>query len=421
MGMRRFAAGLGIAVVVCVARPASADDEAVPDIAKHMAEVRKSATSAQVAAALKGVKPEGDQDLASALDAKKADTPGSKAAYETARELRALAKIGTTPAAREIVKIAGDAGGAYRPEAARVLKGMGDPAVPALIEAKKDPSWDLRRWATAELESMGKRLPGDAVQTKDNDVLADVLHAYGAARDLDAVPVILSFVASDRVQVRTAAREATLAFGQDAVWKLREAYANVAGKPAQEGWTAEQTAKELFAAYDKLRLQEVYGLLDEGIAKEKDGKLDEAIADFDRVLARQPELDRRAETAPAYVAWAQGREDADPTAARAAFEKAQRVAPDSPRAKTIEAELAYLDGLDLEKRGVADPAPFRRALELDPAHAKARAKLDALESTTEDRTTRLRAVAGGAAVLLLGILAAILFAGRPRRPRAMRA
>ncbi|HEY8076914.1 MAG TPA: HEAT repeat domain-containing protein, partial [Labilithrix sp.] len=276
MGMRRFAAGLGIAFALFVARPASAD-EPTADIAKHMVEVRKSATSAQVAAALRNVKPEGDQDLAAALEAKNGDTPGAKAALETAHALRALAKIGTTPAAREVVKIAGDANGAYRPEAARVLKAMGDPAMPALIEAKKDPSFELRRWSTAQLEAMGKRLPGDAVQTKDNDVLADVLHAYGAVHDLDAVPVILSFVSSDRVQVRTAAREATIAFGQDAVWKLREAYANVAGKPAQEGWTAEQTAKELFAAHDKLRLQEVYGLLDEGLAKQKDGHLDEAI------------------------------------------------------------------------------------------------------------------------------------------------
>jgi tetratricopeptide (TPR) repeat protein len=298
-----------------------------------------------------------------------------------------------------------------------VLKAMGDPAMPALIEAKKDPSFELRRWSTAQLEAMGKRLPGDAVQTKDNDVLADVLHAYGAVHDLDAVPVILSFVSSDRVQVRTAAREATIAFGQDAVWKLREAYANVAGKPAQEGWTAEQTAKELFAAHDKLRLQEVYGLLDEGLAKQKDGHLDEAIADFDRVLARQPELDRRVEMAPAYVAWAQKTEDADPVAARAAFEKAQRLAPDSAREKTIEAELAYLDGVALDKSGVVDEAPYKRALELDPANTKARAKLDAIDQASEDRTTRLRAIGGGAAVVLLGMIAAILFGRFPRRRR----
>ncbi|WP_336139508.1 HEAT repeat domain-containing protein, partial [Klebsiella pneumoniae] len=81
-------------------------------------------------------------------------------------------------------------------------------SIPALVETRKDSSSELRHWAYAQLEAMGKRIPGDAVQTKDNQVLADVLHAFGAIHDLDAVPVILSFVSSDRVQVRTAAREA---------------------------------------------------------------------------------------------------------------------------------------------------------------------------------------------------------------------
>src|SRR5205807_259651 len=86
MGMRRFAACLGIAVALCVARPASAGDAPVPELAKHLAEVRKSATSAQVAAALRGVKPDADHDLAAALEAKNADTPGARAALDTARD-----------------------------------------------------------------------------------------------------------------------------------------------------------------------------------------------------------------------------------------------------------------------------------------------------------------------------------------------
>jgi tetratricopeptide (TPR) repeat protein len=424
MGLRKVVVvACGVLALGCAASPAFADAApSLPDVAKHLAETRKSATSGQVAAALKGIKPDGGADLATALEEKRPDrdTPGYKAALATAQDLRALAAIGTTPAVREIVRVSGDAGGAYRPEVARILKALGDRAVPALVEARKEPSFEVRRWAAAQLESMGKRLPGDAVQTKDNDVLADVLRAYGAVRDLDAMPVILAFVASDRVVVRSAARDATLAFGQDAVWKLREAYANVVGKPAPDGMSAADTAKELFAAYDRLRLQEVYGLLDEGLAKEKDGRLEEAIADFDRVLARQPMLDRRAEMVPGYIDRARALEDGDPTQARTTFERALRLAPDGPRAKSIEAELAYLDGVDLASRGIVDRAPFRRALELDPAHAKARAKLDALEVATEERSTKLRAVLGGGAVLLLGIVATILFAG-PRRRRALRA
>ena len=42
---------------------------------------------------------------------------------------------------------------------------------------------------------------------------------------------------------------------------------------ARRAWTATETAKELFAAYDRFRLEEVYGLLEEGIAKDKEGKV----------------------------------------------------------------------------------------------------------------------------------------------------
>jgi tetratricopeptide (TPR) repeat protein len=257
------------------------------------------------------------------------------------------------------------------------------------------------------------------VQTHDYQVLADVLHAYGAIHDLDAVPVILSFISADRVQVRTAARESLTSFGQDAVWKLREAYANLTGKPAPEGWSAAEVAKELFAAYDRLRLQEVYGLLEEGLKKDKEGKVDEAVADFDKVLARQPLLDRRGEMVPAYLAQAQKLEADDPVAALAELRKAARLAPEGPRIAQINAEIAYLEGKDLLGRGIKDKEPFKRALALDPAHAKARAELDALESTVEERQNRTRAIAGGAAVLFLGVIAALLFGGR-RRPRPSR-
>ena len=199
--------------------------DAVPAITKKLAELRK-AGSASVAAAVKQAKeskPSEGTDLCDALLAQSKGDPGAKAALVTATLVRALAHVGTTPAVRQLVKVAGDHNGAFRPEITRQLRALGDRSVPALIETRKDSSSELRHWAYNQLEAMGKRIPGDAVQTKDNQVLADVLHAYGAIHDLDAVPVILSFVSSDRVQVRTAARESLTSFGQDAVWKLREA------------------------------------------------------------------------------------------------------------------------------------------------------------------------------------------------------
>ncbi len=390
----------------------SLGEGALGAITKELATARKAQTP-PVAAAVRAAK---DGDVGDALLATKADGPGWRPAVVTTILLRALARMGTSPAIKQLIRVGGDHGGAFRPEVARHLKALGDKAVPALIESRKEPSSDLRHWAAGQLEGMGKRIPGDAVQTKDNAILAEVLRAYALVHDIDALPVLLSFVNSDRIQVRTAAREAMGQFGQDAVWKLREAYANVTGKPAPEGWQAAQVGKELFAAYDRIRLQEVYGLLDEGVAKEKAGDLDGAVAAYDRVLARQPMIERRGEMVGAYVAFAQKLEESDPPRALVTFRKALRLWPESARAPSIEAEIAYLEGKELLARGIADAEPFKRALTFDPTHALARAELSRLETNTEERETKLRAIAASAAVVLVALTGILLFGGR-RRPR----
>lgn len=388
--------------------------ESVPAITKKLDALRKT-KSPEVGAAIRAAGKGGDAaDLCELLVETKTEGPGWVTAVQTAAMLRALAHVGTTPAIRQLVKVGGDQNLAFRPELVRMIKALGDKAVPALIETK---TTELRHWGYTQLEGLGKRVPGDAVQTKDNQVLADVLQAFANVHEMDALPVILSFVNSDRVHVRTAARDAVAKYGQDAIWKLREAYANATGKSAPEGWSASDVARELFGAYDRFRLQEVYGLLDEGLAKEKTGDLDAAIAAFDKVLARQPMIDRRGETVPAYVAYAQRIEDEDPVKALAIFRKAARLAPNGPRTNQIEAEIAYLEGKELLARGIADSEPFKRALTLDPSHTKARAELERLETDVEHRQERLRWLAAAGAVVVVALVGIILFGGgrRPRR------
>ena len=251
--------------------------EATPAIAQKLAELRKTSGAAAQASmrALRdqlGAKANDKSfDLIEALLAQGKGTGDGREARTALTEaclLRSLGHIGTTPAARQLVLASADAGGGFKAELTRIVMQLGERAVAALVEGRKDP--DVRVWAGNMLDALGKRLPGDAVQTKDNQVLSDVLRAYGIVKDLDAIPVILSFVNSDRAQVRSAAREALAAYGQDAIWKLRESYAALTGKPANEGWTARELAKELFDAYDKFRLQEVYALLDDGLAKQKE-------------------------------------------------------------------------------------------------------------------------------------------------------
>ena len=306
-------------------------------------------------------------------------------------------------------------GGRLRPELTRQMKQMGDRAVAALIEARRDPANETRTWASNLLESMGKRTPGEAVQVKDNQALADVLRAYAGIKDLDALPVVLSFVSSDRAQVRAAARAATLAYGQDALWKLREAYAALMGEQAPEGITAEDLAKKLFDSYDRFRLQEVYALLSKGLAEQKDEKLPAAIADFDEALARQPMLDRRAEMVPAYVAYGESLEGKDRPAALATLRKALRLDEAGPQSSHVRSELAYLEGEDLLARGIADTEPFEQALAFDPQNAHARAELDRLHSETKTSETRGWRLGAAAVVFLVALGGIVVVGGRRKR------
>ena len=99
------------------------------------------------------------------------------------------------------------------------------------------------------------------------------------------------------------------------------------------------------------------------------------------------------------------------------FRKALRLKPDTARGPAIEAEIAYLEGKELQGRGVADPEPFKRALTLDPTHEKARAELNRLETSSEERDSRFRSFAAAAAVVLVGLAGIMLFGGRGRPKR----
>lgn len=395
--------------------------ETLPAITKKLADVRGTST-ASMATVMRGVRDQNGArandkafDLVEALLVAKGDTAAVKAALTVACLVRSLAKIGTTPAVKQLVLVANDAGGAFRGEITRRLQQLGDRAVPALIEARLVP--ELRGWAAGMLESLGKHMPSDAVQTQDNQVLADVLRAYGAVKDLDALRVILSFANSDRVQVRAAARDAIAAYGVDGAPIIRDAYAAAAGKPADETWSAEQLAKALFEALDRARLQEVYALLDDGLAKQRAGQLAEAVAAFDTVLARQPMLDRRIETVGGYVQYARSLEERDRDGALAYLRKAQRLDADGPRAKEIESEIAYVEGEELLARGVVDLEAFRRAVTLDATNERAASELSRLEADREAKATTVRWWTAAAAAFAALASALILFGGRSRRAR----
>jgi hypothetical protein len=394
-------------------------EDAVPSVLRKLVELRRAGDGG-VVAAMKPVRERVAKDPAfDVVDGLVEQRPdaGVKRVLTAACLLRALGHVGTAEAVRGMIPLAGDLAGQLRPELTRQIKQLGERAVAGLLEARHEPSSDVRGWANTQLEALGKRTPGDTVQTSDSQVISDVLRAYGGLKELDALPVILSFVNSDRATVRAAAREATLAYGQEALWKLKEAYSVLTGESAPDGSTAADLAKKLFEAYDRYRLEEVYTLLEDGLAKQRAHDLKAAIAAFDEVLARQPLLDRRAEMAPAYADYGESQEDSDRPAALTYLRKALRLDDGGDRARHIQSELLRLQGEDLVARGIADTEPFEQALLLDSSNGRARAELDRLRAQAQAGRSRAYRLAAAGGLLVLAFIGITVFGGKPRRQK----
>lgn len=313
--------------------------------------------------------------------------------------------------ARLLVEERAGAGYARREAITRTLVAMDDRAIAALVVAKRSKSAATRAWAADTLESMGRERADEQIRTRSDETLAQIFRAYGEVHDPDALGVLSSFVGSDRGAIRDAARDALSAYGRDAISTIRQGYAELTGKPAPTAWSPEETARALFAASDRIRLRDVYALLDEGLARADAGDLRGATADLDAVLARQPDTDRRADVARVYAAYGMTLEESDPAGARAYLERAGRVDPDSGTPE-IASALAVLEARDLEARGLDGDALYRRALALDPSNPRARAPLDRLEARRALRRRSVERWTIGIGLSLATLLALVLFVGR---------
>lgn len=390
-------------------------------ISRTLGEMRKARTDPEVGAILRAQTEAGkalpkNDELVDVLLLMGTSGSSFRTTLATACLVAALARMGTTEAVSEMILVVRDQGGAFAPEVARQLQNLGDRATAALILAAHDPARDIARWASGELEVLGKKVPGDAVQTKSNQVLSDVLDAYGATRDMDALSAVLSFVNSDRPQIRDAARRATLAYGDLALPQLRDAFASLAGSPPPPGWSAAEVSRELFGEDDRFRLRDVYAMMDEGLADEARGKHEEAVMAFEKVLARQSSFDRRGEMVPAFVHYAQSKEDTDRRSAETYYRIAERLAPDGPRASQAASALDYLEGEDLLARGIEDILLFHRAADEDPGNSKARDEVARLDAERERREQTIRRCAEGLGAVIVLIVGVVLWAGRRTRP-----
>ncbi len=328
---------------------------------------------------------------------------------------RMLVQIGTVEAARELVNVYVRFGEFVRVDTQLQLEKLGDKAVAALIETRRHPAPKIAHWAARELDSLGKAIPSEAVQTSDFEVLADVLLAYGRTRDPDAARIVISFANTERAQVREAAREAVVMMGEVANWQLRDTYEDIVGKKPPRDWDWKRTARELFGEYDRQRLAQVYQLFDAGMAAYKAGDLDKMRDTFDKVLARSPLFEHRDEMVAGYVAYANKVADDKRDDAILALRRADRLAPDDNARKPIKSLLLVLDGEALLDKGVADQTFFRRAIELDASNTRAREDLARIErGETKRRSPTLR-YAGAGAIAVVALLAIAFIALRRGR------
>jgi tetratricopeptide (TPR) repeat protein len=328
---------------------------------------------------------------------------------------RALVHIGTTSAARSLAALYPHYGDVMRPDHERHLLTLGAMAHLALIEMRRAETKEHRAFALKVLEATGKAIPGEAVQAGDDRLLVEVLLSYGKAHELDALRVILSFANSDRRPIREAAREAVMKMGPIGARELRDAYENMMSKKPQDGWEWDVTARELFLAYDRARLAEAYALMDEGLAAFQINDPEKAVRAFDRVLARDPSFPRRAEMAPAYLAYARTLSASAPDRAEAALRSALRVDPRGPLARSAESSLLVLEARERAARGVVDESSLSRALELDPQNAEAKVDLLRIESERRTRGSRLTLYICSAVAALFGAAGVATFVAHRRR------
>lgn len=357
----------------------------------------------------------------------------SRAEMETARaeamervaEMRAIAGMRRLDGVDPIFKLAFEDGGVFRDECGRQIRAMDSYAIPALIRLMHQPNVGRqsmakqRRYASYQLDRMDRQRPSKAIATAPDDyVRAEIIHAYGETRALDAVEAVLNQVDSPSHRVRKEARwtwlryvtgkapppaprrkrklpggkeEAEekpdyLTYREIATLALQKQLAAINNEPTDPNASAKEMTDELFEYYDKKRAAEWDDEFAAAKAKEAAGDVEGATDEYGWILAHDPGYPRRGEMAHAFAlrgdALAAGHEV---SRALGYWRQAVDLSPDGADARYAGARVALYDGLQALDRGDADVGAFRRALALDPSLGAARAGLSRAESMAARR------------------------------------
>jgi tetratricopeptide (TPR) repeat protein len=285
--------------------------------------------------------------------------------------------------------------------------------LPALIALRSHGDARVRRWAQAGVRQLGMEDPAVATLQGDAHLAAEVVRAYSDPLDFPAMPVIVRMVGSDKLEVRDAARAAVARFGKNAIWQLRQLYEEVTGKGVDRRWDAEKVARELYAALDKSAREQAETELARGLSLFVSGELGRMREAYDALLARHPDFEQRAKMAPGYAALGDERfEHDDLDAARDAYARALRLAPDAPDAERLRAKLAFTEAELSLTDGVVDLRGYDEALSHDPrlsAASEARDRLSGARAALQRRNKRL---AAAGAIALLTVALFVLLRGR---------
>jgi tetratricopeptide (TPR) repeat protein len=297
---------------------------------------------------------------------------------------------------------------------------MKDAATAALIEATAHPVPRIASWAKRQLEDMGKAVASEAVQVVDPALRADILRAYGKTRDLETARLLISYGASERAQIRLAAREAVAMLGEAGLWQLRDAYEKTVGQRAPREWPWDRVARELFAQFDRQRLSEIYALWQRGRDAEAQGDLDAARELFDRVLAWDPNFERGPAMAPTYLAFAERQAETDPRAAELAARRAERLAPPGVTRDRATSLRLTLEGRELYERGVFDEVLLQRARELDKDNHRASALEQQIRASAAQDRSEWRRYLAALVILVLGGAGVAFISARGQGPSRLR-
>jgi hypothetical protein len=317
---------------------------------------------------------------------------------------RILTQIGSVESARALIGLYARFGEFLRVDTQLQLAKIGDPAVAALVEAQRHKAQRVGSWASRQLDSLGKAIASEAVQTEDHAALADILRAYGRIRDPDAARIVISFANSERLQVRLAARQAVAMMGEVALWQLRDTYENTVGKRPPRDWSWERTARELFNEFDRLRLSRSREQFEQGLAAQEQGNLERMREAFDDVLAHSPLFDQRERMTEGYLAYAAKHAESEPSKAVSALRRAARLDMDPARKQRTQSLLLTLEAQRLAEAGVVDLTLLRRAIELDEGNDRAQAALRGAEHGEIIRRSEFGRYAAALAITSLALL-----------------